>query len=90
MNSQRTANSGLTGCLSLGVHRIRRRSTDKSPEWIKAESFFRDVAAQLTAVKRAWRNPTMHIERQYSPTEAEAIFNAVRVFMLHLATKLTE
>jgi hypothetical protein len=27
------------------------------------ESFYREVHAQLSAVYRAWRNPTMHMEK---------------------------
>jgi hypothetical protein len=53
-------------------------------------AFFTDAVAHLRTVKNAWRNPTMHIERQYSDREAETIFRAVEAFMLHLATKLTE
>lgn len=63
---------------------------DKSPQWKKDEEFYRDAAAHLSAVKFAFRNPTMHIVKQYSPESAEEIFNSVGVFMRHLATKLSE
>jgi hypothetical protein len=46
------------------------------------------VLAHLHAVKVAWRNPTMHIVNQYTPEQAEEVFNAVRGFMRHLASKL--
>jgi hypothetical protein len=60
----------------------------KSRTWRKQEHFFRDVLAHLHAVKVAWRNPTMHIVNFYTPDQAEEVFNAVRGFMRHLASKL--
>jgi hypothetical protein len=63
---------------------------DKNGDWKKDEEFYRDAAAHLGSVKVAWRNPTMHIVKQYTPESAEDIYNSVRVFMRHLATKLSE
>jgi hypothetical protein len=63
---------------------------DKSPEWKTDEGFYREAAAHLSAVKFAFRNPTMHIVKQYSPESAEEIFNSVGVFMRHLSTKISE
>jgi hypothetical protein len=63
---------------------------DKSPEWKTEEPFYRDVAANLHAVRRAWRNPTMHIVNHYDGDEAEEIFLAVRAFMRHIASKLAQ
>lgn len=40
----------------------------------------------LYHVKQAWRNETMHPKQTYTPDEAKAIFEAVRVFMRDLAT----
>lgn len=54
------------------------------------DQFFSEAAASFDYLKRAWRNPTMHVERTYTPERAEAIFNAVRSFMQHLATQLSE
>jgi hypothetical protein len=62
----------------------------KSKKWRKEEPFFRVVHAHLHAVKLAWRNPTMHIVQNYSPEVAEEIFNAVKGFMRHIETKLSE
>lgn len=63
---------------------------DKEPEWKKNEQFFAGAVGDLTAVKNAWRNPTMHIRGSYDPERAEDIFNAVKGFMRHLAIELTE
>lgn len=56
----------------------------KPPKWKKHEPFFRDVSGDLVNVKQAFRNPTMHVGRKYSPDEAEDIFRAVRAFMQRL------
>lgn len=39
----------------------------------------------LYHVKQAWRNDTMHPKQTYTFSEAKAIFEAVKVFMNHLA-----
>jgi len=51
------------------------------------EQFCAEVALTFDGVRRAWRNPTMHIENNYSPERAEEILVAVRALMRHLATK---
>jgi hypothetical protein len=56
-------------------------------EWTE---FYTDLVARLHAVKDAWRNPTMHIEKVYGSEQALDIFNGVSSFMRHLATKLLE
>jgi hypothetical protein len=58
--------------------------------WKRDEAFFRDIAGDLTVIKIAWRNPTMHIVRHYTNEEAEEVFRAVRTFMRRLATRFVE
>lgn len=70
--------------------RIEQKYKKKGVQWKKDEPFFRDVAAHLQAVKVAWRNPTMHIERSYNAEQAEEVFNATKGFMRHIATRLQE
>lgn len=60
----------------------------RSPEWKSDQQFYANATANLRAVKDAWRNPTLHVERSYDEREASEIWNAVRAFMRHLATKL--
>jgi len=43
------------------------------------------AAGHLYAVKVAWRNEVMHPKQTYTPDEASAIFDGVRVFMVDLA-----
>lgn len=62
----------------------------KEPDWIKDEAFLSAAITMLTAVKTAWRNPTMHVEKTYTVEQAEGIWEAVRGFMRQLATNLHE
>jgi len=62
----------------------------RSLEWQTDELFFSNATANLRAVKDAWRNPSLHVERDYDQSQALEVFNAVRAFMRHLATKLKE
>jgi HEPN domain-containing protein len=52
------------------------------------EQFYAEAQITIDSVRRAWRNPTMHIARTYTEERAEEILIAVRSFMRHLATKL--
>jgi hypothetical protein len=64
--------------------------TAKSPQMKKNEPYIREVYGLLSAVKVAWRNPTVHVKRTpYTLEEAREIYDAVRGFMRHLATKAT-
>ncbi len=54
------------------------------------DPFLKEAVLYLRGVKNVWRNPTMHVERAYSQEEAKNLFQAVQVFMAHLATRLTE
>lgn len=69
---------------------LKLPSPKRSFDWAADEQFYCDATANLRAVKDAWRNPTMHVERDYDDDEALDIFNAVRGFMRQLATKLHE
>jgi hypothetical protein len=63
-----------------------KASGARSPD----EQFYAEVATTIDHMRRAWRNPTMHPEKTYSPERAEEILQSVRLFMRHLATKLHE
>jgi hypothetical protein len=65
-----------------------RRKNEKSRS--AEEQFVAEAAIIFDHLKRAWRNPTMHVDRSYSPERADEIFQAVKSFMRHLATRLTE
>lgn len=67
---------------------LQKPYAERSPEWRTNQQFFADATANLRAVKDAWRNPSLHVERSYDDEKAREIWNAVRAFMRHLATKL--
>lgn len=54
------------------------------------EQFYAESHAMFDSVRRAWRNPTMHVDKTYAEERAEEILIAVRSFNPHLATKLHE
>ena len=54
------------------------------------EAFYSEVYFGFDAVRRAWRNPTMHVAVSYTPERAEEIAGSVRSFMRHLAARLHE
>jgi len=60
----------------------------KPPEWKRDEAVFKEILGDLIAIKTAWRNPTMHVTRRYSQEEAAQIYQAVRLFISRLVTKL--
>jgi hypothetical protein len=67
--------------------RINAKHKTKGVQWKRDEPFFRDILGELTAVKIAWRNPTMHVHGIYTLEEAENIFGAVRSVGRRLATR---
>lgn len=54
------------------------------------EQFYSEAALGFDRVRRAWRNPTMHIENSYSTEQAEEILRAVKSSISFLATRISE
>jgi hypothetical protein len=52
------------------------------------EQFYAEANVTFDSVRRAWRNPTMHVDKTYTEERAEEVLIAVRSFMRHLATRL--
>jgi hypothetical protein len=83
---------------SLNIEPSVNRSWDamlrKFDEQIKNEhdmtDFYNGLKARLYAVKDAWRNPTMHIEKIYGSDEALDIMQNVNSFMRYISAKLKE
>jgi len=69
---------------------LKKPLSARSPEWRVDEQFFSTATANLRAVKDAWRNPSVHVEIFYDPETVSDIWNAVRAFMRHLVTRLSE
>jgi hypothetical protein len=85
-----TTNRSWDAILTKCDKELQKPTNDRSPEWRTDDRFFSEATANLRAVKDAWRNPTMHIEHIYDEEKALDLSNAVRAFMRHLATKLSE
>jgi len=52
------------------------------------EQFYAEAYITFDAIRRAWRNPSMHVEKTHTVEQADAIFVAAKSFMKHLATRL--
>ena len=61
----------------------------KSSRLRRHEPYLREVYGLLSAVRVAWRNPTVHVRRDYTIEEAREVYEAARTFMRHLASKAT-
>ncbi len=66
------------------------RREQRSQTWLEHARFFEEATATLEAAKLAWRNPTMHVEGVYDEERTADVWLAVRAFMRHLSTKLTD
>lgn len=54
------------------------------------QHFFTDLIGSVGAVKLAWRDPTMHVERNFNQAEAKEVFAAVRTLMQKVASRINE
>src|SRR5262245_49066444 len=70
--------------------RISQNKAKRPRGWTNDEPFFEDIIGDLTAVKTAWRNPTIHTVKPFDQNQAEILFVAVRSFMQRLATRFDE
>ncbi len=59
-------------------------------EWKPKEQFYSEAALQFRYFKNAWRNHVMHVRDTYDEQRADTIFEHVKEFMAHLATRLNE
>lgn len=54
------------------------------------EEFYSQLVVRFDNLKRAWRNPSMHVQDKYTPEEAELAYLAMKSFMQHLAARIRE
>ncbi|MDB5715741.1 MAG: hypothetical protein JWO15_3138 [Sphingomonadales bacterium] len=66
------------------------KHSEKTNAWRRKEPVMRELCGDILAIKTAWRNPTMHVAREYSVEEALQVYTAVSIFMEHLAAKFRE
>lgn len=74
--------------LKRGDQELQKGFKEQAAEWRKRPQFFSEAIADIRAVKSAWRNPTMHVDKKYDEQQAKEIFNSVRAFIRHLASGL--
>lgn len=63
-----------------------RASGKRTPD----EAFYAEIVHAFDRVKRAWRNSSMHVDKTYTPERATDIFESIKSFMAHLATRIHE
>ncbi|MBZ0148982.1 MAG: hypothetical protein K8F62_15775 [Pseudorhodoplanes sp.] len=73
-----------------GIEKELERRAKSAGARTEHEQFYSEAAVALGHLKRAWRNPSMHVDKSYSPERAKEIFDAVKSLMSVLATKISE
>lgn len=58
--------------------------------WLTHAEFLESAGGHLRAVKDAWRNDTMHLDKSYDVDQAKHLLAVVPAFMRQIATKLDE
>jgi len=69
---------------------LAKAKPDRVALWMSEDSFFSEAVADLRAIKRAWRDTTMHVETDYNEEQSEKVFDAVQSFMCDLAKRLDQ
>lgn len=75
----------LLGQIEANLRKIGKKSHSPADEQFAAEA-----ATHFRAIKNGWRNHAMHVREKYDEERAVAIYDSVRSFMRHLATRLGE
>lgn len=58
--------------------------------WKEHGDFLEEIGGSLRAVQNAWRNDTMHLERNYDEESAKHLLVVIPAFMRKLASKIDE
>lgn len=85
--SQKSADRNWGAIIKLINSEVIQKAFCNKPD---DKPFFQEVHASLDAVKTAWRNPTMHVEKKYTMDEAEQIHGAVKGFFQKIASRMDE
>lgn len=80
----------LDKLLKMDTDHLKKNPTDRVAEVHDNRDFYAGVSSHFHAIKLAWRNRVMHIERSYSEEDAKEIMNASKGLMRQLATRLHE
>ncbi|HEX5183529.1 MAG TPA: hypothetical protein VFW19_10300 [Allosphingosinicella sp.] len=74
----------------LNEMEAKLRQVGKKTHGAEEEQFAAEAITHFRAIKNAWRNHAMHAREKYDEERAVAIYDSVRSFMRHLATRLRE
>lgn len=71
---------------------VSRENPQSQRRWNseRDKDFFVEIYGSLDAVKEAWRNKTMHVEKTYTTEQAEQVLAVVKGFMQKVASRLDE
>jgi len=69
---------------------LKKNPLDRYGEWAKQPDFFDHATNDVRAIKRAWRDTTMHIEANYDESGARKALDAVTSFFVHLSARLDQ
>jgi hypothetical protein len=64
--------------------------SERFGDWATCPEFFDQATNDVRAIKRAWRDRTMHVESDYNESQARKALNAVTSFFEHLSAKLDQ
>lgn len=68
---------------------VRRKDRTAFP-WKEHSDYLEEIGGYLRAVKDAWRNSTMHLERSYDEDDAAHLLAVIPPFMRKLASRIDE
>lgn len=71
------------------LRRVDSAIRDRGREWAESD-FFLEISVQLNAVRTAWRNTTMHLEKTYGREDAERIISATKGLMVKISDRMDE
>jgi len=69
---------------------IKLGPTSRHGDWGKLPSFFDHATNDVRAIKRSWRDTTMHIDSDYNEGQALKALDAVTSFFVHLSEHLNQ
>lgn len=66
------------------------KPSDRLPEFQARLSFFGEIMCDIRAIQKAWRDTTMHIEKNYDAPQAKRVFDVCKHFMQTTSEKLNQ
>jgi hypothetical protein len=69
---------------------LKKKPVDRHGDWATHPDFFDSATNDVRAMKRVWRDKTMHIESNYDEPGASKVLSAVTTFFEHLSSKLDQ